>query len=151
MQPLAMSEISSPSPLSAQPLSNLARGLPPTSRWRCRVLSGTGATASSGCAIAPTLTLDFYYFPSHITCGYQNNKHKQQAKFPDIAAMVAKGHALNLTVSWYGNACACKSENSYTGKMIDVVVQGAAQLFRCFGPEFLLLSCLTSLNTAVGP
>ena len=35
-------------------------------------------------------------------------------KFPSgLKALVDKGHALGLTVSWYGNACACDSENHY--------------------------------------
>lgn len=37
------------------------------------------------------------------------------------------GHARNLTVSWYGNACACRSENSYTNATsptIDMAIKG---------------------------
>ena len=48
-------------------------------------------------------------------------------KFPSgLEALVAEGHRLNLTVSWYGNACACDSENSYTSKTEPTVAEAYA-------------------------
>lgn len=69
-----------------------------------------------------------------------------KAKFPDIAAMVGKGHALNLTVSWYGNACACESENSYTGDMIDIVVRGTVNATVALGFDGLKLDSCSQFN-----
>jgi hypothetical protein len=48
-------------------------------------------------------------------------------KFPSgLANLVKYGHARNLTVSWYGNACACKSENSYTENTQPTIAQAVA-------------------------
>ena len=48
-------------------------------------------------------------------------------KFPDgLGHLVAQGHARNLTVSWYGNACACSSENSYTKSTQPTINQAIA-------------------------
>ena len=50
-----------------------------------------------------------------------------RGKFPSgLASLVAKGHDLGLTVSWYGNACACNSENSYTDKTSPTIAQAMA-------------------------
>ena len=48
-------------------------------------------------------------------------------KFPSgLKAMVNYGHRKNLTVSWYGNACACSSENSYSNTTRPTVAQAIA-------------------------
>ena len=72
-------------------------------------------------------------------------------KFPSgLGALVAYGHARNLTVSWYderlcslgcaviatapcsryGNACACASENAYTDKTQPTIAQAIAGTVR---------------------
>jgi hypothetical protein len=48
-------------------------------------------------------------------------------KFPSgLAKLVKYGHDRNITVSWYGNACACKSENSYTTTTKPTIAQAIA-------------------------
>tara|TARA_B110000208_G_scaffold152450_1_gene184305 strand:- start:42 stop:1874 length:1833 start_codon:yes stop_codon:yes gene_type:complete len=49
------------------------------------------------------------------------------AKFPSgLGALVHKGHVLGLTVSWYGNACACHDENSYTATTSPTIQEAMA-------------------------
>jgi hypothetical protein len=48
-------------------------------------------------------------------------------KFPSgLAKLVEYGHKKNLTVSWYGNACACDLENSYTNSTQPTIAQVVA-------------------------
>ena len=50
-----------------------------------------------------------------------------KSKFPSgLKKLVDYGHARNLTVSWYGNACACHSENSYTTSTQPTIAQAIA-------------------------
>eukprot|EP00947_MAST-08B_sp_MAST-8B-sp1_P003133 g3133.t1 len=50
-----------------------------------------------------------------------------RSKFPSgLKALVEYGHARNLTVSWYSNACACQSENSYTNETQPTIAQAIA-------------------------
>lgn len=48
-------------------------------------------------------------------------------KFPSgLGALVEYGHDKGLTVSWYGNACACDSENAYTDTTSPTIRQAIA-------------------------
>lgn len=48
-------------------------------------------------------------------------------KFPSgMGALTAYGHEKNLTVGWYGNACACASENAYTNETSPTIAQAIA-------------------------
>jgi hypothetical protein len=50
-----------------------------------------------------------------------------RGKFPSgLGALVKHGHSRNLSVSWYGNACACKKENSYTAHTQPTIAQAIA-------------------------
>ena len=40
--------------------------------------------------------------------------------------LTSYGHSKGLTVSWYGNACACSSENSYTNTTSPTIAQVVA-------------------------
>ena len=72
-------------------------------------------------------------------------------KFPPaaggLASLVDLGHSLNLTVSWYGNACACRSENSYVGAdTIDRMVRGTVNATRAYGFDGLKLDSCSQFN-----
>lgn len=64
-------------------------------------------------------------------------------------ALVDTGHAMNLTVSWYGNACACDSENSYnhsTQPTIDQAIRGTVAATVEFGFNGLKLDSCSQFN-----
>ena len=59
-----------------------------------------------------------------------------------MAALVEKGHALGLTVGWYGNACACSSENAYSSSSsptIDMAIKGTVADTVAYGFDGLKL------------
>jgi hypothetical protein len=48
-------------------------------------------------------------------------------KFPSgLGSLVEYGHKHGLTVSWYGNACACSSENAYNDSTSPTISQAIA-------------------------
>jgi hypothetical protein len=48
-------------------------------------------------------------------------------KFPSgLGALVEYGHKKGLTVSWYGNACACSSENAYSDTTSPTIAEAIA-------------------------
>ena len=51
------------------------------------------------------------------------DKHKFAS---GLGAMVEYGHKKGLTVSWYGNACACSSENAYSDTTEPTIAQAIA-------------------------
>ena len=71
-----------------------------------------------------------------------------KAKFPSsLKSLVDFGHGLNLTVSWYGNDCACHSENSYVGAdVIDTMVQGTVNATIAYGFDGLKLDSCSQFN-----
>merc|ERR1719174_3320119 len=71
-------------------------------------------------------------------------------KFPSgLRALVDAGHKLNLTVSWYGNACACKSENSYsahTQPTVQQAIHGTVAATLEYGFDGLKLDSCSQFN-----
>ena len=106
--------------------------------------SGSPCAVGSSSTCEPTSLADVGFIDAGLDAGFEDcgarkvggkpafhgedgrplvDKHK----FPSgLKAMVDSGHAMNLTVSWYGNACACKSENSYTASTTPTIAQAIA-------------------------
>ena len=60
-----------------------------------------------------------------------------------------KGHALGLTVGWYGNACACSGENAYSSSSsptIDMAIKGTVADTLAYGFDGLKLDSCSQFN-----
>jgi len=65
-------------------------------------------------------------------------------RFPDLAAMAAHGHSLNLTVGWYGNNCWQAEQNSSVAHF-----EGDVAAFRSFGfVRFMRAGCACARASA---
>ena len=113
------------------------------SRGVDRVTGAPCAVGSGSASCAPTSLADIGFVDAGLDAGFEDCKSRKvggkpafhdesgrplvnKHKFPDLQKMVDYGHAKNLTVSWYGNACACGSENAYSSTTKPTVAQAIA-------------------------